>query len=60
MYELPAFSTAVDVPDDMRFPKNSFALSEADKELIDYIMLPEGLIKSRAEALAYEIVASWR
>lgn len=27
-------------------------------ELIDYIMLPEGLIKSRSEALAVEIVQS--
>ena len=60
MYELPAFSTAVNVPDDMRFSKDSFTLSEADREIIDYIMLPEGLIKSRTEALAQEIVASWR
>ena len=59
MYELPAFSTAVNVPDDMRFSKDSFTLSEADREIIDYIMLPEGLIKSRTEALAQEIVASW-
>ncbi len=52
MYELPASYTAVDVPDSMRFSKNSFALSDADREIIDYIMLPEGLIKSRTEALA--------
>ena len=60
MYQVPAHSTAVNVPESMRFDKNAFVLNSSDKELVDYVMLPEGLIKSRTEALAQEIVTSWQ
>ena len=58
MYKIPQHTTAVNVPDDMRFEKDHFILNSTDKDIIDHIMLPEGLIKSRCEALAKEIVDS--
>lgn len=52
-YQVPANTTAIDVGPEFKFSKNQFVLNTIDKESIDYIMLPEGFIKSRAEALAF-------
>ena len=49
-------SKAIDIPDNFHFKKEQFLLNPADQELIENIMLPEGLIKSRCEALALEII----
>ncbi len=58
MYKIPDNTTGVDIPEDFGFKKEGFLLNAMDKELIDYVLLPEGLIKSRCEALAVEIVQS--
>ena len=58
MYKIPENTTGVDIPEDFGFKKEGFVLNATDKDLIDYVLLPEGLIKSRCEAMAYEIVQS--
>ena len=60
-YRIPsgAKTTAIDIPDSMAFPKESFLMHPADMEYINHVIIPEGLIKSRCEALAHEIVHSW-
>lgn len=60
MYKVPSESTGVNISEDLKFPSESFILNPSDREVIDYIMLPEGLIRSRTEALAHEIVESWK
>jgi hypoxanthine phosphoribosyltransferase len=58
MYKIPEHTKAVDVADDMRFPKELFSMSAEDREHVDYVLLPEGLIRSRVECLSQEIIAS--
>ena len=56
MYRHKNLSTAVDISDDFKFQSEHFLFNPADQEFIENIMLPEGLIKSRCEALALEII----
>ena len=48
------------INEEMRWDKNMFHMSDNDKDHVEYIMLPEGVIRSRVERLAPEIVESWQ
>ena len=37
-----------------------FVMSPHDRELIDYVIMPDGMIKARVEALAHDIIESWQ
>jgi len=51
-YPVPKDFEAVDISESVRFPLNCFTLPKQDLQYLEYIMLPEGLIKDRAERLA--------
>lgn len=58
MYKIPEHTSGVDIDDNFSFKKEHFILNSSDKDVIESVMLPEGLIKSRSEAIALEIVQS--
>jgi hypoxanthine-guanine phosphoribosyltransferase len=55
-YPVPVSVNAINIKDDFEFSVDHFSFKESEKQYIESVLIPEGLMKSRFEKMAEDIL----
>jgi len=53
---VPDHVDAVNIADDFKFSLDSFFFHQEDKQYLNHVIIPEGMIRSRCQRLAEQIL----